>query len=132
MATGPSRRSSPRTPLSFSLQTVVYAQPGAFVVPLTPTNRNLYEDQVLIGRGRHNDIRLLSTDISKSHATFSKGEEGWTLTDLGSSNGTSVNATPLESDRPYRLRPSDEIELAEVAAVFLDPQALVALTTMIK
>lgn len=115
------------------LQTAVYAQPGALVVPLTPSNRNLYEGQVLVGRGRQNDVRLVSKEISKSHATFTHAEgEGWTITDLGSSNGTSVNGTPLEADRPYRLRPSDEIELAELAAVFLDPQALVALTTMLE
>jgi hypothetical protein len=114
-----------------TLQTAVYAEPDSFVVPLTPTNRNLYDDQVLVGRGRQNDIRLLSTDVSKSHASFSKGEDGWTVTDLGSCNGTSVNATPLEADRPYRLRPSDELVIADVAAVFLDPQGLVALTTMV-
>ncbi len=115
-----------------SFQTAVYAQPGALVVPLTPSNRNLYEDQVLVGRGRQNDVRLVAKEISKSHATFTNVEgEGWTITDLGSSNGTSVNGTPLEADRPYKLRPSDEIGLAELSAVFLDPQALVALSTML-
>ncbi|RMG16751.1 MAG: FHA domain-containing protein [Planctomycetota bacterium] len=112
---------------------VVYAHASAIVVPLTPSNRNLYDDQVLVGRGRSNDVRLTAREVSKSHCAFSNmGGEGWTLTDLNSSNGTAVNGVPLEPDRPYRLRPSDEIEIAELAAVFLDAGGLNALAGMLE
>jgi pSer/pThr/pTyr-binding forkhead associated (FHA) protein len=114
------------------LNKVVYAHPDAVVVPLTPTNRNLVEDQVLVGRGRANDVRLTSREVSKSHCAFSKSEGDWFLTDLSSSNGTSVNGTRLEADRPYRLRSSDELEIAELAAMFVDPSGLLALTTMLE
>lgn len=112
---------------------LVYAHDTAIVVPLTVSNRNLYEDQVLMGRGRTNDIRLKSREVSKSHCAFSNsGGEGWTLTDLNSSNGTRVNGVLLEPDRPYKLHSSDEVEISELAAVFLDSAGLLGLTNLLK
>ncbi len=116
-----------------SMRGIVYAHNDAVVVPLTVSNRNLYDDQVLVGRGRTNDIRLKSREVSKSHCAFSNiGGEGWTITDLNSSNGTRVNGIELEADRPYKLRSSDEIEISELTAVFLDSAGLLGLTTLIK
>ncbi|MBL4844968.1 MAG: FHA domain-containing protein, partial [Planctomycetes bacterium] len=60
---------------------------GAVVVPLTPTNKNLHEDQVLLGRALTNDMRLVSSQISKVHVRFELDEGKWQVVDLGSSNG---------------------------------------------
>ncbi len=105
----------------------------AVVVPLTVTNRNLYEDRVLLGRAASCDVRLISPLVSKLHATVHPDEEEastWRIADEGSSNGTRVNGIPLEPHRLYRLRPGDELLIGDVTALFLDAEALAQLCSL--
>lgn len=64
---------------------------------------------LLIGRGRENDLVLLEADVSREHARLQHGPRGWTLVDLGTTNGTFVNGKRLPPDDPYLLRPGDRI-----------------------
>lgn len=96
----------------------------AVVVPLTPSNRNLLEDQVLLGRAVSNDIRLVSPQVSKVHVHFVLDDDEWRIVDQGSSNGTMLNGLRLEADNPYRLRPSDEIAFGDVVVLYLDAEGL--------
>ena len=97
----------------------------AVVVPLTPTHRNLLEDQVLVGRASSNDIRLVSAQVSKVHVRFVLDEGAWKLVDQGSSNGTRLNGLDLEPNHPYSLRPGDEIVIGDLTALYLDGEGLV-------
>ncbi|MGE0711452.1 MAG: FHA domain-containing protein [Planctomycetota bacterium] len=103
----------------------------AVIVVLTPTSRNLLEDQVVVGRGLENDIRLISPQVSKVHARFIDEDGEWKLQDEGSSNGTRINGVRLEPNRPYGLRPGDEIVLGDVVVLYLDAEGLLALTRLV-
>ncbi len=46
------------------------------------------KDRFVIGRGRHCDLVIDSGKVSREHAVVVHGAEGWTIEDLGSSNGT--------------------------------------------
>ncbi len=45
-------------------------------------------DRIRIGRGRESDVQLEDHQVSERHLELSRGMDGWTLRDLGSSNGT--------------------------------------------
>ncbi len=115
----------------FELDTVLRT---AVVVPITVTNRNLYEDRVLIGRSASCDIRLVSPLVSKLHACVMVEDEegaGWRLADQGSSNGTRLNGIELDPKRLYRLRPNDEVLFGDVTALFLDGEGLEQLCALV-
>ena len=103
----------------------------AVVVPLTPTHKNLHEDQVLMGRSLTNDIRLVSSQISKVHVRFELDEGKWQIVDLGSSNGTRLNGLKLEPDRAYFLRGGDELIVGDIVILYLDAEGLLDLTSLI-
>jgi hypothetical protein len=46
------------------------------------------KDRFLIGRGRHCDLVIDSSKISREHAAIVREGSGWAIEDLGSSNGT--------------------------------------------
>lgn len=103
----------------------------AVVVPLTPTHKNLHEDQVLLGRALTNDIRLVSNQISKVHVRFELDEGKWQIVDLGSSNGTRLNGLKLEADRAYFLRDGDELILGDIVILYLDAEGLLDMTSIL-
>ncbi|MCA9249234.1 MAG: FHA domain-containing protein, partial [Planctomycetales bacterium] len=61
------------------------------------TRFDLRDDTVLIGRDASNAIHLQDTEASRRHAELRRHEGAYTLTDLGSSNGTFVNGRRIES-----------------------------------
>jgi biotin operon repressor len=71
----------------------------------------LDQDQVVIGRGTDCDIVLPERQVSRHHAQIERDDSGYLLRDLGSKNRTYVNGQEL-SDRPYRLKDGDEIQMA--------------------
>lgn len=77
---------------------------------------------VTIGRANDADIRLSDHDISRQHARISWNDEGPTIEDLGSKNGTSVNGMPV---RQQLLRIGDQVQLgSSVIMVFAQPDDL--------
>jgi len=48
-----------------------------------------------VGRALDNDIVLEAGDVSRHHARLEHGENGFRLTDLGSTNGTKVNGKAI-------------------------------------
>jgi pSer/pThr/pTyr-binding forkhead associated (FHA) protein len=57
----------------------------------------LGKNSVTIGRATTNDIVLMDTRVSRTHARVECGEKGCKLIDLGSSNGSRVNGKRVES-----------------------------------
>ena len=45
-------------------------------------------DRFVMGRGRHCDLVLGSSKVSREHAVIHREPDGWWIEDLGSSNGT--------------------------------------------
>lgn len=79
-------------------------------------------DRITIGKATENDIALTDDPTaSHLHAILERFPAGWCVTDLGSSNGTSVNGERIWSSR--RLRPGDEIRVGQTRLIFRDPLA---------
>jgi len=51
--------------------------------------------------------------ISGKHALFKKSNNGWFVTDLGSTNGTFVNNVKLKENIPTLIKNDDEIKIAD-------------------
>ncbi|HEX7315397.1 MAG TPA: FHA domain-containing protein [Pyrinomonadaceae bacterium] len=57
---------------------------------------------VSVGRRADNTVCLEDSGVSKYHAVIERRGEHYFVTDLGSSNGTTVNDEPLTAQRPLR------------------------------
>ena len=66
------------------------------------------QPKVLIGRNTQCDLVLNVASVSRRHASIERDEEGWQLSDLGSSYGTFVDDRRVTR---YRLSPGDKIVL---------------------
>jgi hypothetical protein len=69
-----------------------------------------------IGRSRDCDIVLDDVGISRRHAEIRPSPEGWTVRDLGSTNGVLVNGQ--EARGTQQLHPGDRVELGSTEIVF--------------
>ena len=71
-----------------------------------------------IGRSRDCDVVLDDRNVSRRHAEIRVGPDGsWTVHDLGSTNGVTVNGRRIGSEGE-ELRPGDAIELGTAEVVF--------------
>lgn len=70
---------------------------------------NLTGDLVTIGRYAGNTIIITDEQVSRHHARLTKTSEGYTLEDLGSSNGLFVNSVRVV--RPVPLSSGDLVRL---------------------
>ena len=69
----------------------------------------------VIGRAKVCDIEMEDPGISRNHGTLSRNQEGdWTITDLGSSNGTYVNGYRLDPWETALVKPGDDITLGRL------------------
>ena len=70
----------------------------------------------VVGRSRDCDLVLADSNISRRHAELRPTRDGWTITDLASTNGVRVNGRPVGRDEP--LEAGDTIELGATVARF--------------
>ena len=80
--------STPSEPIAETQQLVV--KPAA-VVLVDGSRHTLDGDLVTIGRQASCTIVIADNNISRVHARFRASDNGWTIEDLGSTNGTKVN-----------------------------------------
>ncbi len=78
----------------------------------------------VIGRAALSDVRMNDPTISKQHARLEIKEGKMWLSDLGSSNGTSVNALTLRPLVPKEISAGDKIGFGKNHFVFLAPERL--------
>ena len=97
---------------------------GNIVAHLTPTSGpgtaiTVTEGSLSIGRRPANNI-VISNDayISGRHATLETDNTGTYLTDVGSTNGTSVNGQKLTAGERQLLLEGDEVQLGQTKYVF--------------
>lgn len=67
------------------------------------------------------DLDLAEHDrgvASRHHAIINRQNDVYTLTDLGSTNGTRLNGAPIAPQQPQRLRSGDKIKIGEVEMEF--------------
>jgi hypothetical protein len=71
-----------------------------------------------IGRSRECDIVLSDSNVSRRHAELRPLGDGWTVTDLGSTNGVRVNGRDLPPNEPQALQGGDRLDVGTVDARF--------------
>jgi hypothetical protein len=70
----------------------------------------------VLGRSRKCDIVVDDPNVSREHAEIRPRGGSWVLTDLGSTNGSSINGR--RTDGAEVLKPGDEIELGTSTMTF--------------
>lgn len=76
-----------------------------------------------IGRAKDNDIRIMDVAISRYHARVTISQEGFSISDLRSQNGTKVNGLAI-SDLPHILQDGDIVSMGRYEFSFLLPASL--------
>jgi hypothetical protein len=71
-----------------------------------------------IGRSRECDIVLSDSNVSRRHAELRPLGDGWTVTDLDSTNGVRVNGRDLPPNEPQALQGGDRLDVGTVDARF--------------
>jgi NADPH-dependent 2,4-dienoyl-CoA reductase/sulfur reductase-like enzyme/pSer/pThr/pTyr-binding forkhead associated (FHA) protein len=74
--------------------------------------------EVFVGRDPDADVALSEPTVSWRHLRLAPGDSGWTVTDLGSSNGTMVSGQALEANLERPIEPGTELQLGEVTLRF--------------
>ncbi len=90
---------------------------------------SISQREMIIGRSPEADVQLKHPEISRRHCCLRQdGESGFTVEDLGSQWGTSVNGVPLEAGKPCPLPPGALLQMGPVLAHygFGPPPAAVA------
>lgn len=77
-----------------------------FLVKKDGEKLSLEKDSMVIGREENCDLVLPSPGISNRHASIEKTDEGYLLTDLGSTNGTYVNGKAISN---HLLKEGDRV-----------------------
>ena len=77
----------------------------------------LARDRVLVGRSPDCDVFLDDVTVSRQHAVLARGEDGFTIEDQGSLNGTYVNRRRVER---AKLEDGDEVQIGKYRLTFLE------------
>jgi hypothetical protein len=105
-------------------RTMIYSTAGRVAEPLEERARARQQNALLlldgkrlmvgpagvtIGRSRQCEVVLDDPNVSRQHAEVRPRGGSWVLTDLGSTNGSSINGRRING--PEVVKPGDEIEI---------------------
>ena len=87
---------------------------------------NTADDEVLkleghlwvAGRDPNCEIAIDSSHVSRKHFELARTNEGFYITDLGSSNGTKINGQTIPPHEPTRVESGDEIVIKNIEMAF--------------
>jgi hypothetical protein len=88
---------------------------GGSIVGADGRRHPLTDQPLTIGRATDATIRVSDTSVSRRHAEVRPSAGGWTIVDLGSTNGTRVNGTPVTE---RTLEDGDTITVGDAALRF--------------
>lgn len=96
------------------------APSGAAVLTFAGSGRRVPLDtyELIVGRLPECAICLDDANVSRRHAAFIHLDDGWAVTDLGSTNGTRVNGNEV---RRARLHDGDVVEIGLTRLTFHEP-----------
>lgn len=88
-----------------------------------PTGQITLETPALtLGRAPDNQLVLADVKASSHHAVLQLQGQGYTITDVGSSNGTYVNELPLMKNTPAVLKNGDKIRIGDAVYTYEESQ----------
>jgi pSer/pThr/pTyr-binding forkhead associated (FHA) protein len=97
---------------------------GPKLIGVLPTGEKIEypidKHEVEIGKANHNQIVLTDPTVSNTHAIVVAREDGYSIVDLGSRNGTFVNGERLAS-KARTLRHGEKIQLGQTVLTFRNP-----------
>jgi hypothetical protein len=101
------------------------------LLPVIKSDRNMWEERILIGRAANNDIVLDDPSVSKAHAYFvAQQKQRYKLVALPSMNPTKINGELLPPHGDGAEVPEGAtLELGLVACKYLDSVVLYTLLT---
>ncbi|WDQ16643.1 GGDEF domain-containing protein [Rhodopirellula sp. P2] len=82
----------------------------------------LEQDEFQIGRSPDSDLPLFDNSVSRQHAKLIRGQDGYLIRDLGSTNGTLVNETVIQADRS--LESGDTVRIGSFLFRFLSADSI--------
>lgn len=77
---------------------------------------NPRSEVIIVGRAEECDVFLDDVTVSRRHAEFRHGAQGWSVQDVGSLNGTYVNRVRVDDQQ---LRGGDEVQIGKFRFIFL-------------
>jgi two-component system response regulator AtoC len=75
------------------------------------------EGELVIGRGPEADVRLDGDSVSRRHALLRARQNGFTLEDLGSSNGTLVRGQPAPAHEEFAVMPGESMLVGDFVLI---------------
>lgn len=103
-------------PLAASMSTPVAGAITSAIVTEDGARHVLETERVTIGRQSGCTIVIRDTNVSREHAQLRRRPNGWTLRDLGSTNGTKLNGVRVEGEQ--MLANGDVIMLGAIKVTF--------------
>ncbi len=104
------------TPIAASMSTPVAGAITSAIVLADGTRHVLDTERVTIGRQSGCTITIRDTNVSREHVQLRRRPNGWTLRDLGSTNGTKLNGVRVEGEQ--LLANGDVIMLGAIQVSF--------------
>ncbi|HLV35787.1 MAG TPA: FHA domain-containing protein [Spirillospora sp.] len=98
--------------LSARVTPIIPGDTFALVVEIGPNPRRIYtltEDNYTLGRDLSNDIVIQDPEVSRWHLQLFRNPDGYSVKDMGSTNGTVLNGVRLTGSKPLRVY--DTLEL---------------------
>ena len=118
-ATGPSPADPTGDGPEASVPTRVVARTPAVSARIVRADGGVHElvgYTVIVGRQSTCGLVLADPNVSREHAQLRRGPGGWTVLDLGSTNGTRINGTPVSGEQ--LLADGDEVAFGSVGVRF--------------
>ncbi len=78
----------------------------------------LHPHSITLGRGYDNHLVINETFVSRYHARIDRGDSAYTITDLGSANGTKVNEQSIVAQVAVVLNHGDRIQIGALKVSF--------------
>ena len=103
-------------PIAASMSTPVAGAITSAIVLEDGTRHVLETERVTLGRQSGCTITIRDTNVSREHAQLRRRPNGWTIRDLGSTNGTKLNGVRVEGEQ--MLANGDVIMLGAIKVTF--------------
>ena len=119
--TGPAAGTGPAAALGSGIHRELPSGSALLIVHRGPSEGSEFllsaeVDIVRVGRSPESEVFLDDVTVSRRHAEFRRGAEGWSVRDVGSLNGTYVNRVRVDDQR---LKGGDEVQIGKFRFVFL-------------